>query len=170
MNKKKTPAGQMALGGVLGALAVVIMSLGTLIPVMTYVCPMACALLLEAVRLTCGQRVAWAWYGAVALLGLLLSPDKEAAALYAFMGYYPIVKPKLDGKKLSWLFKGVLFNGSIVLMYFFLLRILGIEALTEEFREMGGIMLAVLLLLGNVTFFLLDRLLSKLGQKWKGKR
>ena len=35
MNKKKTPAGQMALGGVLGALAVVIMSLGTLIPVMT---------------------------------------------------------------------------------------------------------------------------------------
>lgn len=170
MNKKKTPAGQMALGGVLGALAVVIMSLGTLIPVMTYVCPMACALLLEVVRLTCGQRVAWAWYGAVAILGLLLSPDKEAAALYAFIGYYPIVKPKLDGKKLSWLFKGVLFNGSIVLMYFFLLRILGMEAPAEEFRELGGIMLAVLLLLGNVTFFLLDRLLSKLAQKWKGNR
>lgn len=160
----------MALGGVLGALAVVIMSLGTLIPVMTYVCPMACALLLEVVRLTCGQRVAWAWYGAVAILGLLLSPDKEAAALYAFIGYYPIVKPKMDGKKLSWLYKGVLFNGCIVLMYFFLLRILGMEALAEEFRELGGIMLAVLLLLGNVTFFLLDRLLSKLGQKWKGKR
>lgn len=170
MNKKKTPAGQMALGGVLGALAVVIMSLGALIPVMTYVCPMACALLLEVVRFTCGQRVAWAWYGAVAILGLLLSPDKEAAALYAFIGYYPIVKPKMDGKKLSWLYKGVLFNGCIVLMYFFLLRILGMEALAEEFREMGGIMLAVLLLLGNVTFFLLDRLLSRLGQKWKGKR
>lgn len=160
----------MALGGVLGALAVVIMSLGTLIPVMTYVCPMACALLLEVVRFTCGQRVAWAWYGAVAILGLLLSPDKEAAALYAFIGYYPIVKPKMDGKKLSWLYKGVLFNGCIVLMYFFLLRILGMEALAEEFRELGGIMLLVLLLLGNVTFFLLDRLLSKLGQKWKGKR
>ena len=170
MNTKKTPAGQMALGGVLGALAVVIMSLGTLIPVMTYVCPMACALLLEVVRLTCGQRVAWAWYGAVAILGLLLSPDKEAAALYAFIGYYPIVKPKMDGKKLSWLYKGVLFNGCIVLMYFFLLRILGMEALAEEFRELGGIMLLVLLLLGNVTFFLLDRLLSKLAQKWKGKR
>ena len=159
----------MALGGVLGALAVVIMSLGTLIPVMTYVCPMACALLLEVVRLTCGQRVAWAWYGAVAILGLLLSPDKEAAALYAFIGYYPIVKPKMDGKKLSWLYKGVLFNGCIVLMYFFLLRILGMEALAEEFRELGGIMLLVLLLLGNVTFFLLDRLLSRVHQKWKGK-
>ena len=170
MNKKKTPAGQMALGGVLAALVVAVMSLGTLIPIMTYVCPMACVLLLETVRVTCGQRVAWAWYGAVAILGLLLCPDKEAAALFLFLGYYPLVKPKLDGKKLSWLFKGVLFNGSIGLMYFLLLRILGMEALSEEFREMGALMLAILLILGNVTFFLLDRVLSKFHQKWKGKR
>lgn len=160
----------MALGGVLAALAVAVMSLGTLIPIMTYVCPMACVLLLETVRVTCGQRVAWAWYGAVAILGLLLCPDKEAAALFLFLGYYPLVKPKLDGKKLSWLFKGVLFNGSIGLMYFLLLRILGMEALSEEFREMGALMLAILLILGNVTFFLLDRVLSKFHQKWKGKR
>ena len=170
MNKKKTPAGQMALGGVLAALAVAVMSLGTLIPIMTYVCPMAFVLLLETVRVTCGQRVAWAWYGAVAILGLLLCSDKEAAALFLFLGYYPLVKPKLDGKKLSWLFKGVLFNGSIGLMYFLLLRILGMEALSEEFREMGALMLAILLILGNVTFFLLDRVLFKFHQKWKGKR
>lgn len=160
----------MALGGVLAALAVAVMSLGTLIPIMTYVCPMACVLLLETVRVTCGQRVAWAWYGAVAILGLLLCSDKEAAALFLFLGYYPLVKPRLDGKKLSWLFKGVLFNGSIGLMYFLLLRILGMEALSEEFREMGALMLAILLILGNVTFFLLDRVLSKFHQKWKGKR
>ena len=159
----------MALGGVLAALAVAVMSLGTLIPIMTYVCPMACVLLLETVRVTCGQRVAWAWYGAVAILGLLLCSDKEAAALFLFLGYYPLVKPKLDGKKLSWLFKGVLFNGSIGLMYFLLLRILGMEALSEEFREMGVLMLVILLVLGNVTFFLLDRLLSRVHQKWKGK-
>ena len=160
----------MALGGVLAALAVAVMSLGTLIPIMTYVCPMACVLLLETVRVTCGQRVAWAWYGAVAILGLLLCPDKEAAALFLFLGYYPLIKPKLDGKMLSWLFKGALFNGSIGLMYFLLLRILGMEALSEEFREMGALMLAILLILGNVTFFLLDRVLSKFYQKWKGKR
>lgn len=159
----------MALGGVLGALAVVIMSLGTLIPVMTYVCPMTCVLLLEAVRLICGKRAAWAWYGAVALLGLLLSPDKEAAALFVFLGYYPLVKPMLDRKKLSWLLKGAVFNGSILLMYFLLLRLFGMEALGEEFRELGGIMLAVLLLLGNVTFCLLDRLLTRFSFKWKGR-
>ena len=159
----------MAMGGVLAALAVAVMSLGTLIPIMTYVCPMACVLLLEAVRIICGQRVGWAWYGAVAILGLLLSADKEAAALFVFLGYYPLVKPRLDGKKLSWLFKGSLFNGSIGLMYYFLLRFLGMDALSEEFREMGVLMLVILLVLGNVTFFLLDRLLFRVHQKWKGK-
>lgn len=169
MKEKKTPASRMALGGVLAALAVVAMSLGTLIPVMTYVCPMVCVILLEAVRLACGSRVGWAWYGAVALLGLLLSPDKEAAALFVFLGYYPLVKGKMDGRKLSWLWKALLFNGSIGLMYFFLLKLLGMEALTEEFRELGAAMLGLLLVLGNVTFFLLDRLLARVGNLWRRK-
>ena len=59
MNEKKTPAGKIALGGVLAALAVAVMSLGTLIPVMTYVCPMICTLILEAVRQTCGNRIGY---------------------------------------------------------------------------------------------------------------
>ena len=54
-------------------------------------------------------------------------------------------------------------------MYYFLMRILGMDALSEEFREMGVLMLVILLVLGNVTFFLLDRLLSRVHQKWKGK-
>ena len=86
MAGKRTPASSVALGGVLAALAVVIMSLGTIIPVATYVCPMLCALLLQAVLKTCGVRIAWAWYGAVAILSLLLAPDKEAAAVFAFLG------------------------------------------------------------------------------------
>ena len=41
MNQKRnTPASRMALGGVLAALAVVLMSLGGLIPIFTYVSPM----------------------------------------------------------------------------------------------------------------------------------
>lgn len=83
----------MALGGVLAALAVVIMGMGTLIPVATYVCPMLCALLLQVVLKTCGVRVAWAWYGAVAILSLLLAPDKEAAAVFLFLGYTPSSSP-----------------------------------------------------------------------------
>lgn len=154
----------MALGGMLAALAVVIMSLGTVIPVATYVCPMLCALLLQGVLKTCGSRVAWAWYGAVALLSVLLAPDKEAAGVFVFLGYYPIVKPALDRKKGKWLWKGLLFNGSVCLLYFLLLRLLGLKQLTQEWSDMSVGMLAVLLILGNVTFFLLDRLLG-MGRK-----
>lgn len=150
----------MALGGLLAALAVVVMNMGTLIPVATYVCPMLCALLLKLVLNTCGRRVAWAWYGAVAILSALMAPDKEAAAVFVFIGYYPIVKPVLDRKKLSWLWKGLLFNISILVMYWLLMHLLGMDRITQEFEGMGIAMTVVLLVLGNVTFFLLDRLLG----------
>lgn len=158
--KRNTPASAIALGGVMAALAVVIMSLGGLFPVATYVSPMLCALLLQLVLKTCQERIAWAWYGAVALLSCLLSPDKEAAAVFVFLGYYPIVKPKLDSRRAKWLWKGLLFNISVGVMYFLLLKVLGMDELSAEFADMGFWMLAVLLILGNVTFFLLDRLLG----------
>lgn len=159
--KRRTPASRIALGGVLAALAVVIMSLGGLIPVMTYVSPMLCALLLKIVLELCGMRIAWAWYGAVALLSALLSVDKEAAAVFIFLGYYPIVKPKLDGLRFPWLWKLVLFNVSVGVMYFLLLQLFGMAQLRAEFEEFSTVMLIVMLLMGNVTFFLLDRLLRR---------
>ena len=151
----------MALGGVMAALAVVIMSLGGLIPLATYICPMLCILLLKTVLLTCGTRVSWAWYGAVAILSLLFGPDKEAAAVFVFLGYYPIVKPRLDVAKLSWLWKGLLFNASTLVMYWLLIHLFGLAQLAAEFRELGTLMLIVTVLLGNLCFFLVDKLLDK---------
>ena len=161
MPSKRTPAANIAFGGVLAALAVVIMSMGTIIPVATYVCPMLASLVLELVRKICGSRIAWAWYGAVAILSLLLAPDKEAAAVFLVLGYYPIVKPKLDRLKGKWLWKGLLFNAVILLTYWLMMHLLGFDQLAAEFAEMGLAMTAVLLLLGNVTFFLLDKLLDR---------
>ena len=160
MPSKRTPAAQIALSGVLAALAVVLMCMGTLIPVATYVCPMLCAILLQLVLKTCGKRIAWAWYGAVTILSLLMAPDKEAAAVFLALGYYPIVKPKLDSKKGKWLWKGLLFNSVILLTYWLLMHLFGFDALAAEFSEMGILLVAVMLLLGNATFFLLDRLLE----------
>ena len=150
----------MALGGLLAALAVVIMGMGTLIPVATYVCPMLCTLVLQLVLKICGKRIAWAWYGAVSLLSLLMAPDKEAAAIFLALGFYPIVKPGLDRRKGKWLLKGLFFNGMILLTYWVLLHLFGMAQLVSEFTEMGTLLAAVMLLLGNVTFFLLDRLLE----------
>ena len=160
MNKKRTPAGVIALGGVMAAAAIVVMSLGGMIPVATYICPMICMLVLQIVLKLCGTRIAWAWYGAVAILGLLMSPDKEAAAVFLFIGYYPIVKPQLEKRKLPWLWKGLLFNVSMVILYWMLLHLFGVKALVEEFSQMNTWMLGTLLLLGNLTFFLLDWVLT----------
>lgn len=161
MPSKRTPASNIALGGMLAALAVIIMSMGTLIPVATYVCPMLCALVLQLVLKICGGRIAWAWYGAVSILSLLMAPDKEAAAVFLAIGYYPIVKPKLDKRKGKWLWKGLLFNAVILLTYWLLMHIFGFDQLSAEFADMGKVMTVLLLLLGNVTFFLLDKLLEK---------
>ena len=160
MASKRTPAGVIALGGVLAALAVVVMSLGTLIPVATYVCPMLAALLLQVVVKSCGKRIAWAWYGAVAILSLLMAPDKEAAAVFACIGYYPIIKPWLDRRKGKWLLKGLFVNAAILAMYWALMHLLGMADLAAEFAEMGKLLTLLMLILGNVVFFLLDKLLG----------
>lgn len=150
----------MALGGVMAALAVVVMIMGTLIPVATYVCPTICMLILKMVVKSCGVRIGWAWYGAVAILSLLMAPDKEAAAVFAALGYYPIIKPGLDALKGKWLWKGLYFNSVILALYWLLMHLFGMDQISGEFAEMGSALTVVMLVLGNVTFFMLDRLLG----------
>ena len=157
----RSQARVIALGGIMAALAVCIMSLGGLIPVATYAVPILCMLLLQIVRKSCGNRIAWAWYGAVTILGLLLSPDKEAASVFAALGYYPIVKPKLDSMKLPWLWKSLLFNGTILLLYWALLHLFGLAQVAEDLEGAGLAMTAALLVMGNVVFFLTDILLGR---------
>ena len=78
----------VALGGVLAAVAVVIMSLGGMIPIATYVCPMLCAITQFVVIRFCGKRIAWIWFCVVSVLSLLLGPDKEAVMVFLAVGYY----------------------------------------------------------------------------------
>ncbi len=157
---RNSSAKQIALGGMLAALAIVIMSLGAMIPSATFVCPMMCCLILQVVRTLCGDRIGWGWYGAVAILSLLLGPDKEAAATFVFLGYYPIIKPKLEKSKLQWVWKLLYFNVVILAMYWLLINLFGMAQLAEEWQELGLVMTAIMLLMGNVTFFLLDKVLS----------
>lgn len=157
---RRSPAFGVALGGMLAALAVVIMSLGGLIPIATYVCPIICTMLLAVMLKLCGKRFAWAWYAAVGILSVLFSPDKEAAAVFLFLGYYPVAKPFFDGRRFRWLWKGIFFNGSIVVLYWLLFYLMGMEQLAEDFRELGLAGLALMLVMGNLVFFLLDRLLN----------
>ena len=155
----------MALGGVMAALALVVMCLGGMIPLATYVCPMFCAVLLMVVLKLTNARIAWAWYGAVSILAMLLGPDKEAAAVFVFLGYYPILKPWLDKRKLAILWKLVLFNAAIFAMYSLLIYVFGLADLASEFKELGMVLTIVTLVLGNITLFMLDILLTLLQKR-----
>ena len=155
---------KIALGGMLAAVALVVMCFGGFIPIATYVCPMLCCIGQFVVLRFCGRRIAWAWYGVVAILSLLLGPDKEAVAVFVFLGYYPILKPRMDKLPVKWLYKGILFNAAVLTMYWLLIHLMGMAQLEEEFSELGMAMTAVMLVLGNVVFFLLDKVLDMCGK------
>ena len=161
---RNTPARKIAFGGMFAALAMVIMNLGSLIPVATFVCPMLCMLILAFVTRMCGNRIGWAWYGAVAILSLLMAPDKEAAAVFAFLGFYPIIKPWMDRMKMAPVAKLLVFNALILLMYWLLIHLFGMAQIAAEYRELGRVMTALMLVLGNVTFFLLDKVLTRFSR------
>lgn len=161
----KTPARIVAFGGMMAGLAVVVMCLGGMIPVATYICPMICILILHMVLKNCGKRIAWAWYGAVAILSMLLGPDKEAAAVFLFLGYYPILKPGLDRMKFGLLFKVLLFNVAVFAMYWLLINLMGMQQIATDYQDMGKILTAVMLILGNVTFFMADFILSRFDKR-----
>lgn len=145
------------------------MAMGGMIPATTFICPALCMLLLKEVRKYFPAKIGWAWYGAVAILSLLLSPDKEAAAVFAAIGYYPLLKPAMDRLPLKWLWKTLLFNAVILVLYWLLMHIFGMAELLAEFEEMGTVMTVVTLVLGNVTFFMLDLLLGRelRFRKWR---
>ena len=157
-------ARHIAFGGMFAAVAMVIMNLGSLIPVATFVCPVLSMLILAFVTKMCGKRIGWAWYGAVAILSLLMAPDKEAASIFAFLGFYPIVKPRMDQLRFGIILKLALFNGLILLMYGILIRLLGMDQIAAEYAELGTVMTVVMLIMGNVIFWLLDRILARFSK------
>lgn len=168
---KKGEAAKIAFGGVMAALALVIMNLVSLIPVATFICPLLTMMVLQLVLRFCGYRIGWAWYGAVAFLSVLLAPDKEAAAFFVSLGYYPMLKPTLDRMKLGTAMKYLFFNAVILLMYYALINLLGFDEIAKEFSELGMAVMAVTLAMGNMIFYMLDKILGRIAtmDKWGRK-
>ena len=148
---------QMALGGMLTATAVVIMCLGSLIPVNTYVCPVLCILITRVVLESCGRRIGWCYYIATAVLSLMLAPDREAALVYAFLGYYPMIRPFFEKLGVfAWYAKLLLFTLAGAASYGMLLLVMGAGAAMSE----GWVLTVVTVLLWDALFLLTDRLLG----------
>lgn len=156
---------RVALGGMLAAVAIVIMCLGGFIPIATYVCPMFCCMTQFVVLRFCGKRLAWTWFAAVSCLLFLLGPDKEAVMVFIAIGYYPLIKPYFDKCKVGAFLKFLFFNASILAVYTVMICLMGMQEIASENMEFGFVGFLIILLLGNVTFFLLDILLAIMARK-----
>ena len=165
--KQKTE--ELALAGLMAALGVVILCLGGIIPIALYACPILASAVLLPVRAKCRRSYGWCCYAAIALLGLLLSPDKEAASLFLFLGYYPLIKPKLDtirSKALRLVCKLGIAAVAISAMYAILLYVIGLTAVVEEFATTAAWMLWTTVGLGIVVFLLYDMLLGRFALRF----
>lgn len=153
--------------GVLAALMVAIMLLGTMIPTTTYICPALAGVLLIPVVWEFGFRTGGVLYLAVSLLSLFLAPDKEAGLFFVLLfGWYPLLRPKLQHIRRRVprvVLKLVLFNLSLVVIFALLLFVLVMPDLQTEAQTWTGLLLAGMLLLGNVAFLLYDLLLARVS-------
>lgn len=152
MSHKKSST-QVALGGLSAALCLVIMLGTVLIPFATYAAPALAGIALIPIALELGLPVASVTYAAVALLSLLMVPDREAALMFiAFFGYYPVLKFKIDRMKLRLLrilLKLMIFNASIIAGYFVIIYLFGLHYLMDELTGGFG---WLLLTVGNLCF------------------
>ena len=169
---KKTPAFRVALCGLLGALAVVLLTLGGIIPVAVYCCPMLAALLLVPLLELCSKKICFGWYAVVAILSLLLCPDKETALVFTFLGWYPVVREQLNKlpKVLRIIVKLLIFNAAVIAMYALMIFVFRLETAMAEFQSMGVWLLVGLLALGNVVFIIFDLLLGRMTIYFHNKK
>lgn len=148
----------------MAALSLVLMISVAIIPFLTYALPAVAGALIVFVVIEIDKRWAFGVYATVAILGILLVPDKEVAVMYlAFFGYYPIAKALLEKHlpiALAWLIKILLFNGTIALSYVLMIKLMGITV--DEIETYGAVAVPMLLGLGSFAFVIYDITLTKL--------
>ena len=163
---------KMALCGVMAALSAAVLIWGSLIPFASFTCPMLAMLCMIPAVCEYGAGIALTMYTAVSVLALLLCPDKEIALLYVFLGWYPGVQSKVNNlpRFLSLAVKCILFSVAVVIMYSLILHLFQLEAVVEEFSEYSSAMVAGMLILGNMTFLIYDRVLVNFSRLYCKKQ
>ena len=155
MGKSAKP---MAYCAMTAALGVVLMVLGAFLELGIYAAPILVGLCFVPL----GKLYGWRWqlslYIVTGILCLLLVPNIEQNLLFiAFFGWYPMLHPVLQKLPavLRWICKLAVFNAAIVGAEWLVMKVLAPEVIAPVF-------LAILLLLGNVTFVVYDFLIPRM--------
>ena len=160
---------EIALCGMMNALAVVIMNLGGIVPMATFCTPVLAMIVLLPVLEEYGAKMGWCAWAAVSILSLLQVADREAAFVYVFFGWYPMVRPAvkvIPAKAVRLGVKLLIANSVMVVLYGGIGRLLGFSS---DLLEATKVMNLTLLVLGNITFLLVDLVLERMTILWRIK-
>lgn len=150
---------KLTLCGILTALCVVILIVGSFLGLGIYAAPMLAGLLLIPVGLECGKRYQITTWAAISILSVLLVPDVEEKLMFIFLlGWYPVLSQAVSTlpRLLQILIKLVVFNGAVIALEALLMLVL-----MPDGESFGKILLIILLVLANVVFFLYDMLIPR---------
>ena len=164
MQSYHTQSRQVACGGLFTALGVMLMLTATLVPIATFIAPLAAGIALMPVAEELGEKVAYLCYAAILLLSVFTVTDAEAVAMFAaFFGYYPILRRRitaLPSRMVRGIIKFVLFNITVTTAYLVLIFVFSLSSVTEG---MGPAYWVILLAAGNLLLICYDRMLGILA-------
>ena len=159
----RASAQRTALCGLLAAVSVVCLMMGSLIPAALYACPILAMAALLPLREQFGHSAALTTYAAVSVLAQLL---------YGFFGWYVPLQPTLDRlqpRPLRAAVKLALANLAMLTLYGLLIFIFQMQSVLEELEGLNALWLIILLLSANCLFILTDILLHRLARKWSSR-
>lgn len=157
--RSKEKIRSLALSGVLSALAVVLLLLGSLFQMLDLSMAALASLVVMVALLEMGAKWALGVYAVSAVIAVLLFPQTASIAFAAFLGYYPVLKVWLDKLRpavLQYLVKLLCFNLFLGVTLFICYRLLGPESEIVSLWKW-------LLLLGNLTFLVFDFAIVRLS-------
>ena len=153
-----------AIGGIVAAVSLVMMISVAIIPFLTYALPAVAGLFIVFIVIEIDKKWAFGVYCTVAILGMLLVPDKEVAVMYlAFFGYYPILKSLIEAKVptvLGWITKVLTFVSTMVVSYYLMIKLMGVTI--DETEDFGMMAYPILLGMGTFAFVMYDIALTKM--------
>lgn len=154
-------AKKMAFGGLLLALTIVCMVLGSVIESNTLFLLAAASYFVGIFIREAGMRTGGAFYLAAVLLGFMVAPNKLYVVSFAAMGFYILavevsycyigkIKRNVNRKLLFWAVKYVIFNLMYIPILFFFQKLL-------FGRSLSAVLLAGIIAAGQAGLWIYDR-------------
>ncbi len=125
LNKKSN---YVAVGGICTAFSLVMLFIASVLPASKLAFTFIASVIVGMLIVVYGYKLALCQYAAVAIVGMLIVPDKAVALLYALVvGNYPAIKfliDKIKNKVLNFAVKLIVFNIYMILSYLILVFLL----------------------------------------------